>query len=621
LHPTLADRLQLFRSASVFAISQLRSQTGPAMTTSQITGGATKSFERRTDPGTGAQYLAVFRRGAALKDDPILNKGTCFTLEERDELGLRGILPPAVSTPGEQDARAYENFQRAGDDVAKYLFLAALKDRNETLFHRLVRDHLDEMVPLIYTPTVGKVCERYSHIYRRPRGVYISTTDRGHVAEALRNAAQEDIRIIVVTDNEAILGIGDQGVGGMGIAIGKVSLYTVGAGIHPVHALPLDFDVGTDNAALLRDPLYLGARHPRLRGADYFSLLDELVDAIARVFPGALVQWEDFANQRAFEVLGRYRHTIPSFDDDIQGTGAIVEAGIRSAVERAGRGLRDERIVVFGAGASGAGIARQLRNALRAAGVEEADLSRRVLCLDSQGLILADRARLDGHKREIAASPAAVAGWSPHVPGRFGLLDVVSNLAPTVLIGASGQPGTFTEDVVKAMHRGCERPIILPLSNPTMKAEGTPEDILRWTNGAAIVATGSPFAPVRVRDVTHHIGQCNNVFVFPGVGLGAAAVAAAWLPDAAFAAAARAVHELTERAASAGAPIFPPLSRLCDVSYAVAVAVGQALVDVGAAPFIPSHDIERRVAAMRWDPVYVPYRAARPAAEPLVPSG
>jgi malic enzyme len=575
-----------------------------------MAGEAGQSFERRTDPGTGEDYLAVFRRGAALKDDPVLNKGTCFTLDERDALGLRGILPPAVSTPVEQEARSYENYQRAGDDVAKYLFLAALKERNETLFYRLVLDHLEEMVPIIYTPTVGKVCERYSHIYRRPRGIYISTTDRGRVAEALRNAHQDGTRILVVTDNEAILGIGDQGVGGMGIAIGKVSLYTAGAGIHPLQGLPLDLDVGTDNPALLRDPLYLGVRHPRLRGEAYFSLLDELVDAITRVFPGALVQWEDFANQRAFEVLGRYRRTIPSFDDDIQGTGAIVEAGIRAGIDRAGRRLQDERIVVFGAGASGAGIALQLRNALRAAGVDEADLSRRVACLDSQGLILADRSGLDGHKREIAASPAVVAGWTTQTPGRFGLLDVVRNLDPTVLIGASGQPGAFTEDVVKAMQRGCERPIILPLSNPTIKVEATPEDILTWTAGAAIVATGSPFEPVRVRDMTHHIGQCNNVFVFPGVGLGATAVAATWLPDAAFAAAARAVYELTGRGTSSGAPIFPPLSRLRDVSYAVAVAVGQALVDAGAAPSVSSREIERRVVAAMWDPVYVPYRAA-----------
>ena len=580
------------------------------MTTTQITRETARSFERRIDPGTGKEYLAVFQRGAALKDDPVLNKGTCFTLQERDELGLRGIMPPAVSTPEEQAARAYENYQRAGDDVGKYLFLAALKERNETLFYRLVLDYLEEMVPIIYTPTVGKVCERYSHIYRRPRGIYISTTDRGRIADALRNADREDIRIIVVTDNEAILGIGDQGVGGMGIAIGKVSLYTAGAGIHPVQGLPLDLDVGTDNPALLRDPLYLGVRHPRLRGEAYFSLLDELVDAVKRVFPGALVQWEDFANQRAFEVLRRYRRSILSFDDDIQGTAAIVEAGIRSGIDQASRSLHDERIVLFGAGASGAGIALQLRNALRAAGVDESLLSRQVVCLDSQGLILADRPGLDGHKREIATAPDAVAGWTTQTPGRFGLLDVVRNLEPTILIGVSGQPGSFTQDVVKAMHRGCERPIIFPLSNPTSKVEAAPEDILRWTEGAAIVATGSPFAPVRVRDVTHYIGQCNNVFVFPGVGLGATAVKAAWLPDTAFAAAARAVYELTGRATLSGEPIFPPLSRLRAVSYAVAVAVGHALVDAGAAPYAASHEIERRVAAAVWDPVYVPYRAA-----------
>ena len=308
-----------------------------------------RRFEERIDAATGEKYLAIFRRGASLTTDPILNKGTCFTLDERDELDLRGLIPPAVSAPAEQEARAYDNYQRAGDEVGRYLFLAALQDRNETLFYRLVLNHLEEMAPIIYTPTVGKVCERYSHIYRRPRGVYISTAD------TLRNAARDDVQIIVVTDNEAILGLGDQGVGGMGIAIGKAALYTAGAGIHPMRGLALDVDVGTDNRALLQDPLYLGARHARLRGDAYFSLLDELVAAIALVFPRALVQWEDFANERAFEVLRRYRTKILSFDDDIQGTGAIVEAGIRTAIDRVGRRLQDERVVVFGAGASGAG--------------------------------------------------------------------------------------------------------------------------------------------------------------------------------------------------------------------------------------------------------------------------
>jgi malate dehydrogenase (oxaloacetate-decarboxylating) len=565
-------------------------------------------YEPCLDPVSGEKFLSVSVRGTALTDDPFLNKGTCFTIDERDAFDLRGIVPPAVSTPEQQKARAYENYSRAGDDVAKYVFLAALKDRNETLFHALVLDHLEEMVPIIYTPTVGSVCAKYSHIYRRPRGVYVSSGERGRIAATL-GAERRDPRIIVITDNEAILGIGDQGVGGMGIAVGKISLYTAGAGIHPVHALPLDLDVGTDNAALLDDPLYLGVRHKRLRGDAYFSLVDELVTAIAQVFPGAIVQWEDFANERAFEVLHRYRRALPSFDDDIQGTGAVVEAGVRTALDRAGRRMEDERVVVFGAGASGAGIALQIRNAMREAGVPGAELASRILCLDSQGLVLADRRGLAGHKRDIAADPAVAAGW-PSSNGRFGLLDVVRNFHPTILVGAAGQPGSFTEDVVTSMLGACARPIILALSNPTSKVEAAPEDILRWTNGAALVATGSPFAPVLLGGVTYHIGQCNNVFVFPGVGLGAMAVRARWIPDAAFGAAARAVYELTAHATAPGASIFPPLSRLREISGAVATAVAHALVESGAAPDVEPSSVETLVEASIWDPKYVKYRVA-----------
>jgi malic enzyme len=570
---------------------------------------ASATFEERVDPRTGEKYLAVFRRGAALQDDPILNKGTCFTLDERDELGLRGIIPPAVSTAIEQEARAYENYLKAGDEVGRYLFLAALQDRNETLFYRLLVDHLEEMLPVVYTPTVGKVCERYSHIYRRPRGVYISTQDRGRIADVLKNAKHDDTRIIVMTDNEAILGIGDQGVGGMGIAIGKVALYTAGGGLHPSGGLPLDVDVGTDNLALLEDPLYLGVRQPRLRGEAYFSLLDELTDAITQVFPGALVQWEDFANQRAFQVLRRYRRKLPSFDDDIQGTGAIVEAGIRTALDRAGRLLEDARIVFLGAGASGAGCALQMRRALRAAGVPAAEVSRRVLCLDSQGLVLEDRAGLGGHKRDIAADPDVVAGWTSAQRGLFDLADVVRNFKPAVLVGVSGQPDAFTEEIVRTLHEGCRRPVVLALSNPTDKIEARPADILRWTTGAALVGTGSPFPPAAVNGVTYQIGQCNNVLVFPGIGLGATAVGARWLPDEAFAAAARAVYEFTGKASAPGAPIFPPLSRLREVSLAVAVAVAHALVNEGVAPFIAADTIEDRIKSSIWEPVYRHYRA------------
>lgn len=566
-----------------------------------------RRYEQRADPHTREKYLVVFDRGAAIKDDPVLNKGTCFTPEERDELGLRGLLPPAVSEPAQQEQRAYENYLRAGDDVGRYLFLAALHDRNETLFYRLVVDHLEEMVPIIYTPTVGKVCERYSHIYRRPRGLYVSTQDRGNIATVLKNAGVVP-RVIVATDNEAILGIGDQGVGGMGIAIGKVSLYTAGAGIHPAQGLPLDIDVGTDNPKLLDDPMYLGVRHPRLKGDAYVALLDELADALALVFPGALVQWEDFANERAFQVLGRYRRKLLSFDDDIQGTGATVEAGIRTALDRIGRRLEDERIVFYGAGASGAGCALQMRNALRAAGVPDAELSRRVLCLDSKGLILSDRPSLTGHKARIAGDPAVVAGWMG-AGGAFGLLDVVRNFKPTILVGVAGQAGAFTEAIVRTLVQGCARPIVLALSNPTSQVEATPENILRWTNGAAMVGTGSPFPPVDLNGVRYEIGQCNNALVFPGVGLGASVVNARWLPDEAFAAAARAVHEFVGPPSTPGAPIFPPLSRLREVSRQVAIAVGQTLVDVDAAPFLSTSDVAEKVVDAMWEPVYLKYRA------------
>ena len=564
----------------------------------------------RTDRQTGERYLSVAVRGAALLEDPILNKGTCFTLDERDDLGLRGLLPPAVSTPADQARRSYENYLEAPDDIRRYLFLAALQDRNETLFYRLLIEHLEEMVPIVYTPTVGEVCARYSHLYRRPRGIYVSTADRGRMAALFRNADRGAARVIVVTDNEAILGIGDQGVGGMGISIGKLALYTAAAGLHPARGLPVTIDVGTDNQALLDDPLYLGVRHRRLRGDDYFEILDELVAALATEFPEALVQWEDFANQRAFQVLGRYRRQLPSFDDDIQGTGAVVEAGIQTAMARLGRHLAGERIVFFGAGASGAGCALQMADALRRAGVSADEAARRVLCLDSRGLILRDRPGLESPKADVAADPAVVGGWRSASPGGFGLADVVREFKPTMLVGASGQPGAFSEHIVREMHAGCERPVIFALSNPTSKAEATPADLLRWTNGAALVATGSPFAPVALGGITHVIGQCNNAFVFPGVGLGATVVGARWLPDHAFAAAARAVAAATP-AGGPGAALYPPISELRRVARDVAVAVASTLVAEAAAPPLSLEAIERRVDESIWEPVYRRYRAAR----------
>ena len=577
------------------------------------TASAGPRFELRRDPRSGERYLAVFARGDAIKDDPVLNKGTCFTQEERAALGLIGLLPPSVQTPAEQAARAYGNYLEADDDVRRYVFLASLQDRNETLFYRLVLDHLEQMVPVIYTPTVGKACQHYSHMYRRARGVYISPNERGRMVEALANAtAGVAPRVIVITDNEAILGIGDQGVGGMPIAIGKLALYTVGAGVPPTRCLPIDFDIGTENEALLADPLYLGIRQRRLRGEPYFALLDELVEAIAHVHPRTLVQWEDFASANAFSVLARYRQRVPSFNDDIQGTGAMVVAGIQSAFRQTGGRFADARVVFYGAGASGAGSALAMRAALRAAGVPDPELGSRVVCLDSKGVILSDRPGLSGAKRDVSADSALVTAWTPGPGGRFGLGEVVRGFKPTVLVGASGQPGAFTEPIVRNMLAGCSRPIVLALSNPDTKTEALPADLIRWTNGAAVVGTGSPFAPVAHAGRTYTIGQANNAFIFPGVGLGATAVEARWLPDETFVAAAAALVEYTGTSPRQGDPIYPPLSHLREVSRHVAVGVGAALVDAGAAPRLSRAEIEARVAAAMWEPEYLPYRAATP---------
>ena len=569
-----------------------------------------KRFEERVDPNTGEPYLAVSARGAELIDDPLLNKGTCFTQREREQLGLNGLLPPAVQGDQDQLLRAYDNFLQAEDDVRQYLFLTGLQDRNETLFCRLVSEHLEEMAPIIYTPTVGKACELYSHIYRRARGLYVCPADRRDMAALLRNAACDEPRVIVITDNEAILGIGDQGVGGMPIPIGKLALYSVGAGIHPAQCLPLDFDVGTDNASLLDDSLYLGVRSRRLRGEAYWALLDELVDAIVRTFPRALVQWEDFASRNAFNVLARYRRRVLSFNDDIQGTGAVVVAGIRSALQRVGRELRDERIVFYGAGASGAGSAIAVRAALHGTGVPIADLGAHVMCLDSRGLILADRPGLDGGKAEIAVDPQFVSGWACSRDAAFQLGDVVRHFRPTVLVGASGQPGAFDEPIVRSMLAGCARPIVLALSNPTSKTEITPKAWLEWTNGAGVIGTGSPFAPVSVGGRTYEIGQGNNAFIFPGLGLGATAVDATWLPDEAFTAAAQALFECTNHSGGDETAIYPRLRDLRHVSQRVAVAVACTLVDRGAAPPRTRDEVERRVAASMWEPRYLPYVAA-----------
>ncbi|HSS63689.1 MAG TPA: NAD-dependent malic enzyme [Gammaproteobacteria bacterium] len=569
-------------------------------------------YQTKTDPVSGERYLPVSRKGRALLNDSILNKGTCFTLDERIELGIDGLLPPASLTIEQQLARVYENYQRQPDDISRYLYLVALQDRNETLFYRLLSEHVEEMTPIVYTPTVGLACQTFSHIYRKPRGLYLSAAHRGRMREALSEAPFSGVAVIVATDSEGILGLGDLGAGGMGIPIGKLSLYTLGAGIHPARCLPVCLDVGTNNVALRNDPIYLGVKEPRLEGDAYYALLDEFVDAVAQVFPGALLQWEDFSRQKAWTVLDRYRDRLCSFNDDIQGTGAITLAGVHGVCAITKRELVDHRFVVHGAGAGGGGIIHVLIAALEHTGLSAAEARERVVGLDSRGLVLADRKGLDPFKQVFAADPAMVTGWQLEEPDNIHLNDVVRNFKPTVLIGTSGQGGCFTETVVREMAEHTERPAIFALSNPTTKTEVNPADALVWTNGRALIATGSPFDPIDHEGMHHRIGQGNNVFCFPGIGLGVIASGARRVTDGMLIAAARAVAAKVPQSDLKSGCVYPEVANLGPVSRAVAEEVASAAVSEGLTEFsaedASTGSIADRVAAQIWYPEYLPYR-------------
>jgi malate dehydrogenase (oxaloacetate-decarboxylating) len=569
-------------------------------------------YQPKTDPATGERYLPVRLRGQALMTDPMLNKGTAFTRDERAELGIGGLLPPSVCTIEMQLERVYENYRRQRDDFDRYLYLASLQDRNETLFYRLLSEHVDEMTPIVYTPTVGLACERFSHVYRQPRGLYITPDDRGRMRELLSELPYSEVSVIVATDGEGILGLGDQGAGGMGIPIGKLALYTLGAGIHPTRCLPVCLDVGTGNAQLRSDPLYLGVQRPRLEGDEYYGLLDAFVEAVAEIFPSTLLQWEDFSKQKAWTVLERYRDRLCSFNDDIQGTGAITLAGVLGVCKVDGRGLTEHRFVVHGAGAGGGGIIQVLVAAMLEAGLNAAEARARVIGLDSRGLILANSPGLEAFKHAFAADPALVSDWHLEDPNHITLSDVIANFQPTVLIGTSGQPGCFTEALIRDMARHVERPAIFALSNPTSKTEVLPADALAWTEGRALVATGSPFDPVDHGTTRHRIGQGNNVFCFPGIGLGVIASGARLVTDGMLLAAARAVAgEVPASSVRAGC-VYPEMEDLRAVSRAVALAVAQTGISEGLAEgALESTDAEAvaaRVDAHMWYPDYLPYR-------------
>lgn len=553
----------------------------------------------------GRTKLDVPFRSYELIRRPLYNKGTGFTPEDRRSFALEGLLPSQHNPIELQARRIYASIRSKANDLEKYVSLTALQDRNEHLFYRLLCEHIEELMPIVYTPTVGEATRNFSHVFRRGRGVWITPEFRGRIAEVLEAAAPfEGVRLLVATDNESILGIGDQGAGGMAISIGKLALYTAAAGIHPAQTLPVSLDVGTNNDTLLNDELYLGWRSLRLTGSAYRTLIEEFVEAVAGVFPGALLQWEDFRKDTALHILDSYRDRLPSFNDDIQGTGAVAAAGIVSASRVTGSPLSGQRVLVFGAGAAGLGIARQIRALLADAGVNPADRELAVGVLDSRGLLVSDRALSDHYKQELAWTVETARRAGLEAGGPRDLATVVAHYKPTVLIGSSGQAGAFTEEIVREMARHVARPVILPFSNPTAYAEARPQELYEWTGGQCLVACGSPFAGVVYGERRYLVGQGNNVFIFPGLGLGTLLSGARRVSDGMISAAARALADAVLEDELAQGLLYPSIRRLRAVTHEVATAVMQRVRDDGIGESLSDKQIGQRIDETMWEPVY-----------------
>jgi len=553
------------------------------------------------------ETIEISLSGKSLLENPLLNKGSAFSEEERREFGLLGLVPPHVATIEEQLARTYGSYKQKSADLERYIYLVSLQDRNETLFYRLLQEHITEMMPVIYTPVVGEGCKQYSRIWRRPRGLYIPYTQRNDIGAVLANAPTKEVDVIVVTDGERILGLGDLGVGGMGIPIGKLSLYTLCAGVPPARTLPIVLDVGTDNEELLGDPLYLGWRHERVRGQEYDDFIEAFVQAVIEEFPNVLLQWEDFSKNNATRLLERYRDRLCTFNDDIQGTGAVTLAGFLAAMDVIGSKISKQQIVMLGAGSSATGISDQIVSAMMSEGLTQREARSAIWLVDSHGLVHTGRRGLEPFKQKYAQDTARVSDWQSADPDRITLLDVIRNVKPSILIGTSAQPGAFTEELIREMAKHVERPVIFPLSNPTSKSEAVPEDLINWTDGRALVATGSPFPSVVFQNRTIDIGQCNNAFVFPGVGLGVIASGARRVTDEMFVAAARALAEFSPALHDPAASLYPALEGVRTMSRRVASAVAGEALRSGLANAASKEELERQIDGKVWSPCYARY--------------
>jgi malate dehydrogenase (oxaloacetate-decarboxylating) len=543
--------------------------------------------------------------GRTLLEQPLLNKGTAFTEWERIDFRLLGLLPPHVESIEEQVERAWEEFLRKDEDLQRHIYLRQLQDENETLFYRLLLDHIEELTPIVYTPVVGRACERFGHIFRRPRGLYVSYPQRGHVGRVLANV-DRDIEVIVVTDGERILGLGDQGAGGMGIPIGKLSLYTLCGGIDPAKTLPVLLDVGTDNEERLADPRYQGWRHHRIRGEKYDAFVEEFVQAVMHRFPAVLLQWEDFASANAEPLLARYRNRLCTFNDDIQGTAAVILGTILAAVKAKGEKMSDQVFLGVGSGSAGFGAALLIRRLLEEEGLTRRQALERVLLTDSRGLLYRGREGITALKEQIAQAEDFEPDWRDP-SGLVSVQTLAEQARPTVVFGATGRAGTFDEAFVREIAAHCDRPVIMPLSNPTSRAEATPRDLLEWTDGRALIATGSPFEPVKYGGKTRRIAQCNNVYIFPAMGLGVRAVNARRVTDAMFMAAARALADTSPAIEGLDEPLLPRLTGIRDVADHIASAVARCAQEEGIADIVGGSELERRIKATRWAPCYREY--------------